>query len=141
MVARPDDKWGETPCAFVEMKPGHSASEDELIAWCRTRLAHYKCPRHIVFAEIPKTSTGKVQKFALRKLAIAAAARRDDAHASLAGRTIAALRWRRRSCRAAIPRAGEDEASRIHDVRKTLKGAAGLARLFTGLVGPPANGR
>ncbi len=66
VVARPDDKWGETPCAFVEMKPGASASEEELIAWCRARLAHYKCPRHVVFAEIPKTSTGKVQKFALR---------------------------------------------------------------------------
>ena len=52
--------------AFVEMKPGASASEEELIAWCRARLAHYKCPRHVVFAEIPKTSTGKVQKFALR---------------------------------------------------------------------------
>ncbi len=69
VVARPDDKWGETPCAFVEMKPGASASEEELIAWCRARLAHYKCPRHVVFAEIPKTSTGKVQKFALRERA------------------------------------------------------------------------
>jgi fatty-acyl-CoA synthase len=69
VVARPDDKWGETPCAFVEMKPGKSASEEELIAWCRARLAHYKCPRHVVFAEIPKTSTGKVQKFALRERA------------------------------------------------------------------------
>jgi len=69
VVARPDDKWGETPCAFVELKPGHSATEDELIAWCRTRLAHYKCPRHVIFAEIPKTSTGKVQKFALRERA------------------------------------------------------------------------
>ncbi len=69
VVARPDDKWGETPCAFVEMKPGQSASEEELIAWCRARLAHFKCPRRIVFAEIPKTSTGKVQKFALRERA------------------------------------------------------------------------
>ncbi|MGO9769864.1 MAG: acyl-CoA synthetase [Roseiarcus sp.] len=69
VVARPDDKWGETPCAFVEMKPGASASEEELIAWCRARLAHYKCPRHVVFAEIPKTSTGKVQKFVLRERA------------------------------------------------------------------------
>jgi fatty-acyl-CoA synthase len=76
VVAAPDDKWGETPCAFVEMKPGYSASESELIAWCRTKLAHYKCPRHVIFADIPKTSTGKVQKFALRKLAIAAGARR-----------------------------------------------------------------
>ena len=67
VVARPDDKWGETPCAFVEMKPGHSATAEELIEWCRARLARYKCPRHVVFAEIPKTSTGKVQKFALRE--------------------------------------------------------------------------
>ncbi len=69
VVARPDEKWGETPCAFVEMKPGHTATADELMAWCRERLAHYKCPRTIVFAEIPKTSTGKVQKFALRERA------------------------------------------------------------------------
>jgi 3-(methylthio)propionyl---CoA ligase len=69
VVARPDEKWGETPCAFVEMKPGHTATADELIEWCRARLARYKCPRAIVFAEIPKTSTGKVQKFALRERA------------------------------------------------------------------------
>jgi fatty-acyl-CoA synthase len=69
VVARPDEKWGETPCAFVEMKPGHTATADELIEWCRGRLARYKCPRTIVFAEIPKTSTGKVQKFALREQA------------------------------------------------------------------------
>ena len=69
VVARPDDKWGETPCAFVEMKPGCNATAEELMAWCRERLAHYKCPRTIVFADIPKTSTGKVQKFALRERA------------------------------------------------------------------------
>jgi 3-(methylthio)propionyl---CoA ligase len=69
VVARPDEKWGETPCAFVEMKPGHTATADELIEWCRVRLARYKCPRTIVFAEVPKTSTGKVQKFALREQA------------------------------------------------------------------------
>ena len=69
VVARADDKWGETPCAFVEMKPGHTATAEELIGWCRRRLAHYKCPRTVVFAEIPKTSTGKVQKFALRERA------------------------------------------------------------------------
>jgi fatty-acyl-CoA synthase len=69
VVARPDEKWGETPCAFVEMKPGHTATADELIEWCWARLARYKCPRTIVFAEIPKTSTGKVQKFALRERA------------------------------------------------------------------------
>jgi fatty-acyl-CoA synthase len=67
VVAMPDEKWGETPCAVVELKPGHEATAEELIEWCRARLARYKCPRTIVFAEIPKTSTGKVQKFALRE--------------------------------------------------------------------------
>ncbi|MBL8845138.1 MAG: acyl-CoA synthetase [Hyphomicrobium zavarzinii] len=69
VVAKPDEKWGETPCAFVELKPGTSATEEELIAWCRERLAHFKAPRRIVFIDVPKTSTGKVQKFRLRELA------------------------------------------------------------------------
>lgn len=69
VVAKPDDKWGETPCAFVELKPDASASADDLIAWCRDNLARYKVPRHIVFAELPKTSTGKIQKFKLREMA------------------------------------------------------------------------
>jgi len=69
VVAKPDDKWGETPCAFVELKPGATASAEELIAWCKQHLASYKCPHYIVFAEIPKTSTGKIQKFKLRVLA------------------------------------------------------------------------
>jgi fatty-acyl-CoA synthase len=69
VVARPDEKWGETPCAFVELKPEMSASAEELIEWCKGRLAGYKRPRHIVFMEIPKTSTGKVQKFVLRERA------------------------------------------------------------------------
>src|SRR6476661_6099677 len=69
VVAKPDDKWGETPCAFVELKPGANATAEELIAWCRSHLAAYKCPRHVVFAEIPKTSTGKLQKFKLRDVA------------------------------------------------------------------------
>ena len=69
VVAKPDDKWGETPCAFVELKPGAKATADELIAWCRSQLAAYKCPRTVVFAEIPKTSTGKLQKFKLREVA------------------------------------------------------------------------
>ncbi len=68
VVAKPDEKWGETPCAFVELKPGASVSSEELIAWCRSHLAAYKCPRHVVFAEIPKTSTGKLQKFRLRDM-------------------------------------------------------------------------
>jgi len=68
-VAKPDEKWGEVPCAFVELKPGKTATADELIEFCRANLARYKCPRHVIFAEIPKTSTGKVQKFQLRKMA------------------------------------------------------------------------
>ena len=69
VVAKPDDKWGETPCAFVELKPGTKANADELMRWCREHLASYKCPRYVVFAEMPKTSTGKIQKFKLRELA------------------------------------------------------------------------
>jgi len=69
VVAKPDEKWGETPCAFVELKPGASATAEELIGWCKQHLASYKCPRYVVFAEIPKTSTGKLQKFKLRQLA------------------------------------------------------------------------
>ncbi len=69
VVAKPDRKWGETPCVFVELKPGATASAEELIAWCRSHLAAYKCPRHVVFAAIPKTSTGKIQKFKLREMA------------------------------------------------------------------------
>lgn len=69
VVAKQDEKWGETPCAFVELKPGASATKDEIITWCRERLAHYKAPRHVVFAEVPKTSTGKIQKFKLREMA------------------------------------------------------------------------
>jgi fatty-acyl-CoA synthase len=69
VVAKPDEKWGETPCAFIELKPGASASRDELVDWCRKNLASYKCPRYIVFSELPKTSTGKIQKFKLRDMA------------------------------------------------------------------------
>jgi fatty-acyl-CoA synthase len=69
VVAKPDEKWGETPCAFIELKPGASATSDDLIAWCKQNLAGYKVPRHIVFSELPKTSTGKIQKFKLRDVA------------------------------------------------------------------------
>ncbi|MEL6477465.1 MAG: acyl-CoA synthetase [Pseudomonadota bacterium] len=72
VVAKPDEKWGETPCAFVELKHGSTASTEEIIAFCREHLAHYKCPRHVVFGELPKTSTGKVQKFELRRHAVEA---------------------------------------------------------------------
>ncbi|MEA2759955.1 MAG: 3-(methylthio)propionyl---CoA ligase [Methylobacteriaceae bacterium] len=67
VVAKPDEKWGETPCAFVELKPNESVSEDEIIAWCRDQLARYKVPRHVIFGDLPKTSTGKIQKFVLRQ--------------------------------------------------------------------------
>jgi len=69
VVAKPDEKWGETPCAFVELKPGATATAEELIAWCRKHLAAYKCPRYVVFETVPKTSTGKIQKFKLREMA------------------------------------------------------------------------
>ena len=67
VVARPDEKWGETPCAFVTLKPdAGGVTEAEIIAWCRDSLAHYKAPKAVVFGPLPKTSTGKVQKYALR---------------------------------------------------------------------------
>lgn len=69
VVAKPDDKWGETPCAFIELRAGSTATADEIIEWCRQGLARYKVPRHVVFAEVPKTSTGKIQKFKLREMA------------------------------------------------------------------------
>jgi fatty-acyl-CoA synthase len=66
VVAKPNDKWGETPCAFVELKPGSQVSADELRVWCRNELASYKVPGEFIFTQIPKTSTGKIQKFLLR---------------------------------------------------------------------------
>ena len=69
VVAKPDDKWGETPCAFVELRPGAAATGDEILEWCRQGLARYKVPRHVVYAEVPKTSTGKIQKYKLREMA------------------------------------------------------------------------
>jgi fatty-acyl-CoA synthase len=69
VVAKPDEKWGETPCAYLELKPGAEATAEEIIAFCRDNLAHYKCPRLVVFGPIPKTSTGKIQKFVLRERA------------------------------------------------------------------------
>jgi fatty-acyl-CoA synthase len=73
VVAKPDEKWGETPCAFVVLKPGAVATAEEIIAHCRANLASYKCPRYVVFRDLPMTSTGKVQKFVLRDWAKAAA--------------------------------------------------------------------
>ncbi|MDU8909908.1 AMP-binding protein [Aestuariicoccus sp. MJ-SS9] len=69
VVAKADETWGEVPCAFVELKVGAAATEDELIAYARARLAGFKTPKRVVFQELPKTSTGKIQKFELRKLA------------------------------------------------------------------------
>jgi fatty-acyl-CoA synthase len=69
VVAMPDEKWGETPCAFVELKKDSTVSEKEIIDFCRQHLARFKAPRAIVFGELPKTSTGKIQKFQLRERA------------------------------------------------------------------------
>ena len=69
VVAKPDEKWGETPCAFVELIEGKSSSEEEIIKFCRETLAGFKLPKKVVFAPLPKTSTGKIQKFELRKQA------------------------------------------------------------------------
>ncbi|HXL69557.1 MAG TPA: acyl-CoA synthetase [Xanthobacteraceae bacterium] len=69
VVARPDDKWGETPCAFVQLKPGATATPEELIAFCRERVARYKVPKTVVFGPLPVTATGKIQKFVLRERA------------------------------------------------------------------------
>ena len=69
VVARPDDKWGETPCAFVQLKPGVQATEQEYIDWCRQNLARFKIPRKVVFGPVPTTATGKIQKYVLRERA------------------------------------------------------------------------
>jgi len=69
VVAKPDEKWGETPCAFIELKPGKTATAEDILDWCRQGLARFKVPKHVVFAELPKTSTGKIQKFKLREKA------------------------------------------------------------------------
>jgi fatty-acyl-CoA synthase len=69
VVAKPDEKWGESPCAFIELRRGHQVGAEEIIAHARAHLARYKVPRHVVFMEIPKTSTGKIQKFVLRQMA------------------------------------------------------------------------
>mmetsp|Transcript_38844 Transcript_38844/g.60564 ORF Transcript_38844/g.60564 Transcript_38844/m.60564 type:complete len:240 (-) Transcript_38844:83-802(-) len=66
VVARPDEKWGETPCAFIETKPGKTATEEEIIQFCKENMAGYKVPKTVIFKELPKTSTGKLQKFKLR---------------------------------------------------------------------------
>lgn len=67
VVARPDGTWGETPCAFVTLKPESRATEEEILAFCRQNMARYKVPKTVIFGDLPKTSTGKIQKFALRE--------------------------------------------------------------------------
>jgi len=74
VVAKPDGKWGEVPCAFVELKAGASATEADIIAYCREHLPGFKTPKAVVFGELPKTSTGKIQKFVLRNQVGSAAA-------------------------------------------------------------------
>ncbi len=74
VVAAPDPKWGETPHAFIALKPGAAADAAAIIGWCRERLAHYKCPSRVTFGALPKTSTGKIQKFELRRAARSASA-------------------------------------------------------------------
>ena len=70
VVARPDEKWGETPCAFISLKADHQqVSEAEIITFCREHLASFKVPKTVVFTALPKTSTGKIQKFVLREMA------------------------------------------------------------------------
>ena len=69
MVARPDEKWGETPCAFVTLKEGMQATEQEIIEFCRANMAHFKAPKTVIFGPLPKTSTGKIQKYVLRNQA------------------------------------------------------------------------
>jgi fatty-acyl-CoA synthase len=69
VVARPDEQWGEIPCAFVTLNPeSQDINEQEIIEFCRSRLAHFKCPKTVVFMELPKTSTGKIQKYVLRDI-------------------------------------------------------------------------
>jgi len=69
VVAKPDEKWGEVPCAFIELKEGAEVTDKEIITFCRERLAGFKTPKRVVFADLPKTSTGKIQKFELRAVA------------------------------------------------------------------------
>ena len=69
VVARPDEKWGESPCAFVTLKPGSDGKVGarSIIDFCRENMAHFKCPRTVIFGPLPKTSTGKIQKYVLRE--------------------------------------------------------------------------
>jgi fatty-acyl-CoA synthase len=79
VVAQPHPKWGEVPCAFVTVRPGHSVTQDDLMKFAREHLAGFKTPKSIIFSDLPKTSTGKVQKFVLRDLAREAAKEGENA--------------------------------------------------------------
>jgi fatty-acyl-CoA synthase len=74
VVAQPDEQWGESPCAFVELKPGAAVTAEQLRDFCRQHMARFKVPKSFVFQEIPRTSTGKIQKFVLREVAKSASA-------------------------------------------------------------------
>jgi fatty-acyl-CoA synthase len=74
VVARPDSKWGETPCAFIELKANAHPTAEEIIEFCRTNMARFKVPKTVIFGVLPKTSTGKIQKFVLREQAKSASA-------------------------------------------------------------------
>ena len=69
VVAKPDEKWGETPCAFIELIEGKEVTEENIIDYCKENMAGFKRPKHVIFGELPKTSTGKIQKFELRNKA------------------------------------------------------------------------
>jgi fatty-acyl-CoA synthase len=86
VIGIPHEYWGERPKAFVTLKPGAETSASEIIAFCRDRLAHYKCPDSVEFGPLPKTSTGKVQKFVLRERGVTATTWDRDAAAALARR-------------------------------------------------------
>jgi fatty-acyl-CoA synthase len=76
VIAIPDPTWGEVPKAFVTLRPGQSATAEEIIAFCRERMAHFKCPKAVEFGDLPKTSTGKIQKYVLREREWAGMAKR-----------------------------------------------------------------
>ncbi|MFX8824891.1 acyl-CoA synthetase, partial [Acinetobacter baumannii] len=67
VIAQPDTRWGEVPCAFVQLRDGAQVTAEEIIEYCRQHLARFKVPKHVIFADLPRTSTGKLQKFVLRE--------------------------------------------------------------------------
>ena len=95
VVAMPDARWGESPCAFIELRPAATATAADIIAFCRDHIAHFKAPRHVVFGAIPKTSTGKIQKFKLREEAKRLAAERGSGKTGIVSAGAARSRRRR----------------------------------------------